>query len=58
MIGSVGCSGNESGLLNCSYVSDSDKAVSGCDPGETAAVTCQGLLCEGQLHVYRMQVLA
>ena len=36
------CSGSESGLLNCSYVTDSDETVSECDPGETAAVTCQG----------------
>ena len=42
VIGSVGCSGSESGLLNCSYVTDSDETVSECDPGETAAVTCQG----------------
>ena len=42
VIGSVECSGSESGLLNCSYVTDSDERVSECDPGETAAVTCQG----------------
>ena len=42
VIGSVGCNGDESGLLNCSYVTDSHETVSGCDPSETAAVTCQG----------------
>ena len=42
VIGSVECSGSESGLHNCYYVTDSDETVSECDPGETAAVTCQG----------------
>ena len=42
VIGSVGCNGDESSLLNCSYVTDSHETVSGCDPRETAAVTCQG----------------
>ena len=42
VIGSVECNGDESDLLNCSYVTDSHETVSGCDPSETAAVTCQG----------------
>ena len=42
VIGSVECSGGESGLLNCSYVTDSDETVSGCDPEGIAAVACEG----------------
>ena len=42
VIGNVECSGSESGLLNCSHVTDSDDAVSECDPEGIAAVTCQG----------------
>ena len=42
VIGNVECTGDENELLNCSYVTDSHETVSGCDPSETAAVTCQG----------------
>ena len=45
VIGNVECIGNESDLFNCSYVTDSDDAVSECDSEGIAAVTCQGLLC-------------
>ena len=41
VIGSVGCNGDESNLLSCLYITDSHETVSGCDPSETAAVTCQ-----------------
>ena len=43
VIGSVECIGEENELLKCSYVTDSHETVIGCDPSETAAVTCQGL---------------
>ena len=42
VIGNVECSGNESGLFNCSFVNDSDDTVIGCDPEGIASVTCQG----------------
>ena len=42
VIGNVECGGSESYLFNCSYVTDSDDVVSGCDPEGIAAVTCQG----------------
>ena len=43
VIGNVECTGDENELLNCSYITDIHEAVSGCDPSETAAVSCQGL---------------
>ena len=42
VIGSVECSGSESELLNCSYVTDSNESVIECDPEGIAAVACQG----------------
>ena len=42
VIGNVECTGEETGLLQCSHVTDSNQAVSECDPRENAAVSCQG----------------
>ena len=42
LVGSVECSGSESGLLECAHVTGSDEAVTQCDPSESAAVACQG----------------
>lgn len=42
LIGTVECTGNETDLLECFYVTESDDIVRNCDPSEVAAVTCQG----------------
>ena len=42
LVGSVECNGSESGLLECAHVTSRNEAVIQCDPGESAAVTCQG----------------
>jgi hypothetical protein len=39
--GRVECAGTEASLLQCSHVSESHDDVSGCDPSQTAAITCQ-----------------
>ena len=43
VIGRVECVGNETGILRCLHVGDTDDAVTQCDPNEIAAVKCQGL---------------
>ena len=43
VIGRVECVGNETEILKCLHVGDSDDAVTQCDPNEVAAVKCQGL---------------
>ena len=42
VIGLVGCAGNESSLIECSYVTESHEEIHDCDPRESAAVVCQG----------------
>ena len=42
LVGRVECLGNETSLLECSYVTDSNEDVSQCDPIQVAAVTCHG----------------
>ena len=42
LVGSVECNGSESGLMECAHVTSRNEAVIQCDPGESAAVTCQG----------------
>ena len=42
VIDSIECIGNESGLLNCYYVTESNETARECDPEGIAAVTCQG----------------
>ena len=43
MIGRVECIGNETGLLDCSHVTEAHEEVTHCDPIEVAAVTCNGM---------------
>ena len=42
LVGSVECAGSENKLLDCSYVSGDNEAVTGCDSRQIAAVQCQG----------------
>ena len=42
VIGRVECVGNETGLLECVYVTNGHKEVDECDSAATAAVRCQG----------------
>ena len=44
VIGQVQCVGNESGLMNCSHLTEHHNEVSSCDPSQVAAVSCQGEL--------------
>ena len=44
LVGRVECMGNETGLLECGHVTDGHEEVDGCDPRQTAAVRCQGVL--------------
>ena len=44
LVGRVECIGNESELLECAHVTGGDEEVDQCDPRETAAVRCQGVL--------------
>ena len=43
MIGRVECFGNETGLLDCSHVTEAHEEVIHCDPIKVAAVTCNGM---------------
>ena len=43
VIGSVNCFGNETDILQCSYLTDGFEEVSSCDPSQVAGVVCQGV---------------
>ena len=43
VIGSVNCFGNETDILQCSYLTDGLEEVSSCDPSQVAGVVCQGV---------------
>ena len=54
LIGNVHCNGNESNLLECSHITENDEEVSQCDPREKAAVACQGMCIEFEVHVLQV----
>ena len=43
VIGSVNCFGNETDILQCSYLTDGFEEVSSCDTSQVAGVVCQGV---------------
>ena len=50
VIGQVQCAGNESGLVDCSHVTEHNNVVSSCDPSQVAAVSCHGMLKLVEIH--------
>ena len=56
LIGNVDCNGNESNLLDCSYITENDEVVSQCDPREKAAVACQGKCIEFEVPIYEVGI--